>query len=121
MGERKKVNIESINITLVLSCFVLSCEYVLSRLSLVWFHRMSGQVSSAQWTDVAKPCGSMLFCPVDGSLLLTEFTSDRLRFFCRTCPYIRYVHQNFEVCFCGIWCKTVSAFVIKTTPIQGGQ
>ncbi len=139
---------------------------------------MSGKVSSAQWlaasgaggTDVAKPCGSMLFCPVDGitcgnttclvlsclvfsclsclvlpclvlsclvlsylvlsclvlsclvwssaissnlilgSLLLTEFTSDKLRFFCRTCPYIRYVHQNFEVFFSGIWCKIVPPF-----------
>ena len=38
----------------------------------------------------------MLFCPTCSNILLTEQSSDDMRFFCRTCPYIYRIEKKFE-------------------------
>ena len=38
----------------------------------------------------------MLFCPTCANILLTEQSSDDMRFFCRTCPYIYRIETRFE-------------------------
>ena len=38
----------------------------------------------------------MLFCPTCSNILLTEKTPSDFRFFCKTCPYIFKVNQEFE-------------------------
>ena len=38
----------------------------------------------------------MLFCPTCSNILLTEKTLADFRFFCKTCPYVFRVQQQFE-------------------------
>ena len=38
----------------------------------------------------------MLFCPTCSNILLTEKTIADFRFFCKTCPYVFRVNQQFE-------------------------
>ncbi len=38
----------------------------------------------------------MLFCPTCANLLLIEKTHNDFRFFCKTCPYVFVVEENFE-------------------------